>query len=251
MILRFNAPLNVSSHFSVAVDHTPWNPQTHLKNKQGWTPVRDRATFGTWAKGLDPLGTFPHWDGNAYPWEDIYGLYLFAADLPQPTLYIGIASNDSATPEGALVRLKKHRVKTTGSHVGSNTASVGGVHHPNNWRNFAVQRFLGLGGAGDMLTDVRFAVAMIVGNSVQRKADLERFEKAIIRNQSGVRDAIIAKLWPHLSGSHKVNIINGTTGSLTASTNGDPDQSLGPQDLTMPDSSENIQIGSQDQIELW
>jgi|GEM_PF-5941035 len=252
MRLRFNAPLNVPIHFNVPADNTPWFPQVHAKNTQGWTPIRPRATFGTWGRGLDPIGTFSHWDGLSYSWNDVYGIYLFAADLPRPSLYIGIASNDTSKPEGVLVRLKKHRVKATGSHVGSGSASTGGVHHPESWRDFAIQRFGAFGGVGDVLNDVRVGVAMLEGSPIQCKADLERFEKAIIENQGGVLDAIVAKLWPRLAGSGQIRVINGASRGQEGGAHGsDCVIDRDPQDEAITPSDETIQISSEDQVVLW
>lgn len=242
MLLRFNTPINVPLHFTVPADNTPWDPQIHAKNTQGWTPVRLRATYSSWRTGLVPSGAFQHWDGQPYPWDDVYGLYLFAADLPHPTLYVGIASNDSNKPEGVLTRLKKHRVKATGSHVGAGPATTGGVHHPEAWRKFAASRFVAVGGAGDTLDDVRFVVAAIAGVSLQRKSDLERFEGAIISNQNGILDAIKAKLWPH-GANGQVTVVNGTSGSSNAAD--------GVEAGTKNCDGQTISINSEDQVLLW
>lgn len=205
MEVHFNLPLDVSTHFTVPVDLAPWGPLSHQKTPQGWTPVRDRATYTTWSKSLEPVTP------DAQALEAWYGIYLFALDVPKPTLYVGIASNDSKSSEGVLNRLKKHRVKATGSHVGSSPDTIGGVHHPENWRDFATERFTALGGPGDLLKDARVAVSKFNGTVIQPKADLERFESAIIGNQAGILDAIVAKLWPAKNASH-INLLNGTTG---------------------------------------
>jgi hypothetical protein len=205
MLLQFNKPLPVPLHFNIVVDQTNWQPQRHTKTSTGWTPDRARATFGTWAKSLTPASP------DAQALEKYFGIYLFAANVPGPTLYIGIASNDSKASEGVLTRIKKHRVKATGSHTGATPAGTGGVHHPENWRDFAIRRFIALGAPADALEDVRIAVARFNGSAIQSKADLQRFEAAMIANQNSILDSIANKLWPGLNAS-QVTLLNGTNG---------------------------------------
>lgn len=212
MNLHFNTPLLIPTHFDVPADLTPWNPPEHHKTSTGWTPVRQRATFGTWGKSLLPITP----DSQAL--EEYFGIYLVAADLPTPTLYVGIASNDSKASEGVLTRVKKHRVKATGSHVGSSPTSTGGVHHPENWRSFSNSRYIHLRGSADQLDDVRIVVAKFKGKELQTKADLERFESSIIANQNGILEQIVEKLWPGL-GLDKITLLNGTKGGFELSPN--------------------------------
>jgi len=207
MLLRFSLKLDVSTHFVVPQDQTEWNQKAHHKTSQGWTPVRERATFQTWGKSLHPITP----EANAL--SDWYGIYIFAADVPEPTLYVGIASNDSVASEGVLTRLKKHRVKATGSHVGATLNSSGGVHHPENWRDFATKRYIAIGGPGDALADVRIMVSKFDGMSLQTKADLERFEGALVRNERGALDAIVNKLWPGKNVAH-IKLLNGNASRL-------------------------------------
>jgi hypothetical protein len=135
---------------------------------------------------------------------------LFAANEPQLTLYVGIASSDANKPEGFLNRLKKHRTKATGSHVGTPT-STGGVHHPEKWRNFACQRFNALGGSGDTLKDVQFVTSSLVDSALQPKVILENFENTIISNDDGILDQIVDLFWPGKK-SADITLLNGTTG---------------------------------------
>ena len=143
--------------------------------------------------------------------KDYFGIYLVAFEIPEPSLYIGIASNDTKTSEGVLNRFKKHRVKTSGSHVGTTPISTGGVHHPEKWRNFAQKRFAALNGQPDFLTDVRIVASSFINTTKQPKNDLERFESSIICNQNNVFDAIVDKLWPGKT-AYDVRLLNGTRG---------------------------------------
>jgi hypothetical protein len=204
MLLVFNQPLDVKNHFEVIPDASPWVERRHHRAGDVWTPVRDRATYVSWHKSLNPIT--PDSD-KLKKW---YGIYLFAADIPQPTLYVGIASNSTKSSEGVLTRLRKHRVKATGSHVGPEPTSGGGVHHTAKWREFAIQRFAYFGNRPDVLEDVRVVVSKFEGAETQAKSDLERFEADIVRNQSGVLDQIIEKLWPGMCAQH-VRVLNGST----------------------------------------
>ena len=216
MLLRFQAPLTLSDHFAVPVDQTAWTAQEHHSCKHGWAPVRPRASFVTWQASL--LAQTQH----GRDWERSFGIYLLAADVPSPTLYVGIAAQNVKSSEGLGKRLKKHRVKTTASHVGASATSTGGVHHPKRWQNFARARFVALAGQGDGLQDVRVTRAAIEGVAIQAKTDLQRFENSIMANHNGVLQTIVDRLWP---GTHveDVRLLNGAQGR----------RKMGPEDQIM------------------
>jgi len=197
MNLIFSKPICVPGNFVVPTDQTLWAQVGHQQTNKGWTPTRERASFLSWGNSLVPNSAI------ARDFKDWYGLYIFAADRPAPTMYVGIASNTGKRPEGALNRLKKHRVKATGSHVGPNPNSYGGVHHPQKWRDFATKRYSQLAGQLDTLDDVRFILACFNQNN-QPRADLERYEKSIIANQHGIFNVIIDCLWP---GRNKTDVV--------------------------------------------
>ena len=206
MILKIKQALDVSKNFEVPPDLTVWQTQQdYLQTSQGWTPVRLRASFASWQNSVVPSTQ------DAQNLKDYYGIYIVAFEIPEPSLYIGIASNDTKSSEGVLNRFKKHRVKTSGSHVGTTPTSTGGVHHPVKWRNFAQQRFAALNGLPDCLTDVRIVVSSFINTTKQPKKDLERFESSIICNQNNALDQIVDMLWPGKNAKN-VRLINGTRG---------------------------------------
>jgi hypothetical protein len=206
MKLLLNAPVALEQHFEVPVDHTTWPNKTYRKTKSGWTPTRPQATFGTWNQGLTALTRLSH------ELTSTFGMYILAFDKPYPAIYIGIAADDGTSPEGISNRVKKHRVKATGSHVSASQDTVGGVAHMKNWRKFAIDRasFHQDQELFDSMADARLITAAIQGSSGQRKKDLERFEKAIIADQRGIRSSIEKLLWPDFEG--KVFLLNGEKG---------------------------------------
>ena len=205
MILQLGSTLDVSKNFDVPPDLTVWQPKDYLQTTQGWTPKRDRASFASWQKSVVPITQ------DAHKLKNYFGIYIVAFEVPEPSLYIGIASNDTKTSEGVLNRFKKHRVKTSGSQVGTAPTSTGGVHHPVKWRNFAQQRFAAMNGRPDFLTDVRIVVSSFINTTKQPKKDLERFESSIICNQNNALDQVAAMLWPGKT-SNDLRLLNGTRG---------------------------------------
>ena len=205
MILQLGSTLDVSKNFDVPPDLTVWQPKDYLQTAQGWTPKRDRASFASWQKSVVPTTQ------DAHKLKNYFGIYIVAFEVPEPSVYIGIASNDTKTSEGVLNRFKKHRVKSSGSQVGTAPTSTGGVHHPVKWRNFAQQRFAALNGLPDCLTDVRIVVSSFINTTKQPKKDLERFESSIICNQNNALDQVAAMLWPGKT-SNDVRLLNGTQG---------------------------------------
>lgn len=85
MLLQFHSPILVPNHFQILPDQTPWKPQIHQSLSNGWSPIRERASFFSWKKSMIPKTT------EAKCLEGACRLYLFAANEPQPTLYVGIA----------------------------------------------------------------------------------------------------------------------------------------------------------------
>lgn len=183
--LTFNSPQFISDHFIVSTDLTHWT-RSYMKTPHGTTPQRNRASFQKIDGVLQPETDL------GFALDQATGLYLLAFDLPQPSLYVGIAA-EGKNPEGVARRIRKHCVKSMGSHVGS-IDSTGGVHHPGKWRKFAISRHEHFDGAEDVLADVRFVHAIAtVGN---QKAILQKFERLICSNARGVLDQICSKLWP-------------------------------------------------------
>ena len=192
--------MRLADHFFIPVDDTVWNSTDYEKNKEGRTPHRPRASFATWGKGLVPKSAF------AKSLINTYGVYLLAFDTPYRSLYVGIAGDDSAKPEGVLKRLKKHRVKATGSNVAARQGGVGGVHHPQRWGQFAKDRYID----ADTLQDVQFAVGSL--SESNPKAILEYFENAILNNQ----DEVLAELCERFWGDRDVSSVYIITGASVA-----------------------------------
>jgi hypothetical protein len=192
--LKFQSPQQLSSIFDIPVDNTNWNPPHFVKTVNGWTPVRARASFRTVTHGLivvDPAGS---------ALANTYGLYALAIAEPEAAIYIGIAAGGGRAPEGILSRIRKHRVKLTGSHVGASPQSNGGVHHPEEWRNFAAARHKHFvaGGREDICADVRLVLASLdLGDSSEAdgKGVLEAIESAIVNDVGGVLRELCALLW--------------------------------------------------------
>jgi hypothetical protein len=132
--LKFGKVNKLSKHFDIPPDVSKWHGQyTHIP-KEGNTPDRNQAVFGTFTKSLTPTTCF------ASGLKSAYGVYVIGVELPYRAIYIGIAAAGSKSPEGILKRIRKHRVKLTASHVGSNNHTVGGVNHTSGWRCIAKQR---------------------------------------------------------------------------------------------------------------
>ncbi len=197
--LTFEAPQLISKHFIVSPDLTQWTG-SYVKTPHGTTPQRDRASFHKIDTVLQPDTEL------AFELDQKTGLYLLAFDLPKPSLYVGIAA-DGKSPEGISRRLRKHSVKTMGSHVGS-IHSTGGVHHPAKWRDFAIRRHEHFDGAQDLLTDARFAFANASGGN--QKAILQNFERLICSNARGVLDQICSALWPGFTAQDVYLLTSGT-----------------------------------------
>lgn len=149
----------------------------------------------------------PHFD-------DHMGVYMLAVDYPRKAFYVGIAASGK-NAEGIGTRIRKHRVKLTASHVGGNKPcgtplGVGGVNHPEGWREFARERHDAQFAAGiiDQCADVRLMVGTARDNI---KKDLEKFESAIMYDVGAIQNRIFDLLWPgeHNRGVLILNTVRG------------------------------------------
>lgn len=213
--LVFACPVPLSAHYDIPVDTTGWaNPLAYWRSPGGkHTPHRPKAPFGV-ARALKRRPDVPHFDRS-------FGVYMLAADHPRKAFYVGIASEDTKSPEGVGKRIRKHRVKLTASHVGkSDRADIpithGGVDHTGGWRPFAIKRYRYHSAASrpDACADVRLMVGkLMVGGQdfINAKATLEQFERAIHHNADGIRDRIFAIFWPD-EANPDVDILNSSPG---------------------------------------
>lgn len=209
-MLKFSFPVLLSDHFTIPVDDTTWDGYDYISiPKQGQTPSRQKAGFKNFKNSMVAKTDY------AAALEKTYGVYLLAFDLPMPTLYIGIAANSSSAPEGVASRIRKHRVKATGTNVGTYSKNVGGVHHPEKWRMFAKERaqYFGSKNMLDACSDMRLSVGVLTNEQgmtqeSQLRKNLEYFERSIFNNTDGVLDKICSKLWPN---SDHVNILTSAT----------------------------------------
>ncbi len=192
--LTFDMPLHIIEHFEVPVDTAPWDGG-YTRGTGGNHPVRSRAPFHSWGNALTPISDI------AANLEQCFGVYILAfghpKDGPPPALYIGVAGNGGRTPEGVLRRLRKHRVKVTASQVGP-AGSVGGVNHTLGWRTYAAKRhsWFAERNSADDLSDARWVVGQLDSSKAPVKT-LEFFEHALFTNHLGMRDALVALLWPN------------------------------------------------------
>lgn len=199
MILNLSRPKRIIDEFIIPADNTPWNPTcydvSYQKCIEGWTPIRNRASFTNIKHAAIAQ--------NENLWNAMYGIYFIFSTVPSPVAYVGIASQDAKSPEGIYSRLRKHRIKLTGSHVGQNNTH-GGVHHPRKWGTYAIQRHLWhvTNGNEDQLDDITILTAEVEDISIQRKEDLERFEKHLFNNCSGCIDLLFDKIAPKINGDY-------------------------------------------------
>lgn len=198
--MRITQPVRLRELFDVPQDETPWARYKYTPSFQrngvssGLTPDRLRATFRSLGKSLRPL------DERGRALAHMFGLYMVASSVPVPALYVGIAAGDSLHPEGFLKRIRKHRVKLTGSHIGVEPDRNGGVRHTKGWAEFAPRRARQLNG-NDACEDVRVLLGQLrrpgqFELAVQSKTWLEHFESCICSNIQGLGDHINRLLWP-------------------------------------------------------
>ena len=197
-ILNLHSPTYLVEHFNVPIDHSPWAGQYLVIPKQGRTAQRQRAHFRSISRALSPTTAF----GKIL--DKTFGIYIFAMDLPKPALYVGLAAFGGQSPEGMGKRLRKHRIKSSGSNVGSHLMSVGGVNHTLGWREFAPERHLYFTSneIPDDGRDIRIVYGEVLtqgGLKLQSKIDLERFEASIATNEGHILDRIKHLMWPSVN----------------------------------------------------
>lgn len=100
-------------------------------------------------------------------------------------------------PEGVANRILKHRVKVTGSHIGTGKYKTGGVNHTKHWRDYAVLRaqFYLNKQVPDQCSDARLIIGKLVSPEPHLTKKLEYFEHLIFKNVDGIRDDIYKLLW--------------------------------------------------------
>ncbi|HEY0200037.1 MAG TPA: hypothetical protein VGC19_16115 [Rhodanobacter sp.] len=165
-ILRLSHPVLLNEFYRVPADITPWPSLDYRKLKvSGWTPARASSSFGSHAAALQEISV-------CNP-KDQYGIYALGFAVPRPALYIGIAAR-SRVPEGITTRLRKHRVKATGSHVGS-AFDQSGINHTKQWRKFAPERYRHFAtmGCHDLLGD-----AILLTGDIEGLEDIGHHKKA-------------------------------------------------------------------------
>lgn len=177
-VLTFSRAIRLADSFTTLPDLTIWKGDYRAPPKgtrKVMTPDRERATFGTAGRGLKLKAglQLPH----------AHGIYVLAFREPYPAIYIGLAADDGAAPEGILTRLRKHRVKATGSHIASEP-NAGGIHHPPRWGLFAAERHHAFAGRGkiDLLEDVTILIGSL-GVGLNAKRVTSFFEGQL--NQAG------------------------------------------------------------------
>jgi hypothetical protein len=193
--LKFDKFKKLSEHFDIPPDSSSWNGEYKNIEKYGKTPDRQRADFQTAGNALAPITNF------AKGLKSSYGIYVIGLEVPFPAIYIGIAAGGSKSPEGILTRIRKHRVKVTGSHVGRNSNTSGGVNHTEGWRGIAKQRAKHFEtiNAIDSCKDLWFGVGAaydVHGESLNDKATLEVFESMLVSNFQGAYEKLAKSFWP-------------------------------------------------------
>jgi hypothetical protein len=111
---------------------------------------------------------------------------------------VGIAASDGLRPEGILSRVRKHRVKATGSHVGVSENVTGGVHHPTKWRDFAISRAMYFVESNheDTCKDMQIIIAKIDATIEQPRDALAIFEALLCQNVNEIKNIICGLIWP-------------------------------------------------------
>lgn len=200
-VLTCASPVRLADHFTVPPDDTDWPGCEYQRcvskngKSAGVTPRRAQATFQRHHSALVPTSDY----GRSM--EDAFGVYILTFEVPRSALYIGIAAACGRRPEGVLVRLRKHRVKVTGSRVGANPAANGGVSHTEGWRPFAVERYEHFRAQNgfDTCADARICVGTLTARSGAPKSWLEYFENRI-KKDAELSFALVRALWPEQEG---------------------------------------------------
>ncbi|MEP3040725.1 MAG: hypothetical protein ABJO97_18810 [Roseibium sp.] len=187
-------PVLLNSLFDIPPDTSPWPEQEYQKlstksgNPSGRTPVRPRASFISHGQSLTaPFGR------NLTTYQDMLGIYILAFTVPEQWFYVGIAA-PGRSPEGVLNRIRKHRVKATGSHVGTG-ASNGGVNHTDRWRVFAPRRYRYFeeNRGADSLADAWLITSEPPADQMTKR-HLEEVEHSIICNENDCLTSILATI---------------------------------------------------------
>ena len=204
ILFSFTKPVKLNEHFEIPVDETNWETKNYTKvlsktdKPEGQTPSRERATFSTLTNGMVPKTSFAHKLKNSF------GIYILFFEEDQG-FYVGIASSQAKKPEGILSRIRKHRVKATGSNIGINKFSVGGVNHTKGWRMFAVTRAASFHRRGlkDHLQDAQLTIACSEGG----KKLLEFVENYLTYKCNPVSNKLLEYIFPSVDPS-RINRIN-------------------------------------------
>jgi hypothetical protein len=171
--LNFGDKIKLSDHFEIPLDETRWDDREY----NGTTPARGLATFQSITGAMKPKTD----TGKSY--KKARGVYILIFSIPCPAFYIGIASGESI-----LSRVRKHRVKLTGSHVGA------GVNHTKEWRVFATKRaeYFCINNQTDTCDDSFLLVGTLDGKKTcDDRCALEYFENALINNKNGITEKIV------------------------------------------------------------
>ena len=183
--------IDLYEHFELPIDDTLWHQQIYVHTNNGHTPVRPRAAFRNHAHAIKH---FEDISPEANRIDHAFGIYVITFKLPRPGIYVGIAANDGKAPEGVFSRIKKHRVKVTGSHLGNNPNSVGGVNHTTGWRAYAGERYRYFQNLNESDTLEDFKLSHVVvrdeyGAIDNRRHFLENAESYLVRNSDGSLDS--------------------------------------------------------------
>ena len=201
-------PTPLSTLFDIPPDLAVWPDQRYRNvfdgkgKRSGSTPVRARAAFGSHDRCMTAIS-----GSMAERYRDMFGIYMLTFTVPEQWFYVGIAAPDTRKPEGVLSRILKHRIKATGSHVGTEI-SYGGVNHTVGWRVFAPRRYRSIeaNGGEDRLADAWLSVARPPSELMGKKS-LEKLEDAIVRGHDGLRASVFASI-PGWKPDEPVNILN-------------------------------------------
>jgi hypothetical protein len=158
-----------------------------------------------------------------------YGIYVLGFLIPHPAIYVGIASQDSRSPEGILKRVLKHRVKVTGSHT-HGEPNRGGIHHPPRWGSFASvrhDRFVSSKSV-DLLADVTLMTASLGAGGDSRSS--LTFYEGVLSRSGVVRDRLLKEMF----GIDAVDVYTLNTAGSNGVRPADPIVSFGGVDIPAP-----------------
>jgi len=200
-MIEFNvySPTAIGDVFNIAPDKSPWeSKEKYVRKGSIWVPNRTKTLKSNEILSPRNAKIASFFGKNS---ESNFGIYVMFF-TKQNLFYVGIAAQHSykkdgqivklKSPEGILKRLRKHRLKCTGTNVWSinhtNTKNIG-------WRAFAMQRYAEHleKGAYDVLEDCYISIINFTNPdmySVNDKGTLEALENDInslqsIRNMFG------------------------------------------------------------------